>query len=246
MRLARGSIGESYRAQNDRLRSAAHELAGIREKDAMVVSLENLIEHFGSGMSGSCHRAARDWATRLRGPSARSPVVSAEAAGAVALLRRALEDAQLWSLDADGWELIEPGLRRTYRRGRHALGLAKATPDAEALHEWRKRVKDMWYSLRLLQGAWPPVLRALADEAHALSEDLGDHHDLDELAKAIEAGEMGPLRTAEAELLGHAGMRQEELYREAVLKGRRLYAEPPKRYAARLGVLWHAWESVAS
>ena len=46
------------------------------------------------------------------------------------------------------------------------------------MHEWRKRVKDLWYHCLLLQDAWKPVMSALADEAHELSDRLGDDHDL--------------------------------------------------------------------
>jgi hypothetical protein len=39
-------------------------------------------------------------------------------------------------------------------------------------------VKDLWYQERLLKPAWPAALGAQADEAHALSDLLGDDHDL--------------------------------------------------------------------
>ncbi len=52
------------------------------------------------------------------------------------------------------------------------------------MHEWRKRVKDLWYHVTLLQDAWRPVMSALADEAHELSDRLGDEHDLTRPARA--------------------------------------------------------------
>ncbi len=78
----------------------------------------------------------------------------------------------------EGFDLMRPGLEREYRRGRGALRAVRKDPSAEAVHQWRKRVKDLWYHLRLLQGVWPATMGAAADEAHALSDLLGDHHDL--------------------------------------------------------------------
>ena len=94
-----------------------------------------------------------------------------------------------WPLDGDGFELLEPGLRRAYKRGRRALARARAEPTDEPLHEFRKRSKDLWYHLRLLRNGWKQVLEATADEAHELSDRLGDDHDLALLAADLERGE---------------------------------------------------------
>jgi len=178
MRLIRGSLADDdFRAQNNRLRSAAHELAAVRETDAKVVSLSKLTEDRAAEMSEACVTAAREWGELLR-PSEGPADVSAEATKAAELVRQVRDDARLWSLGYGSWEIIEPGLRRGYRQGLRGLREAEASPDDETVHEWRKRVKDMWYSLRLLEGAWPPVLGVMADQAHRLSELLGDHHDL--------------------------------------------------------------------
>ena len=93
-------------------------------------------------------------------------------------LTAARERVAGWPLHADGFEAFEGGLRRNYRRGRRGFKAAQELPSAEHMHEWRKRVKDLWYHVTLLQDAWRPVLSALADETHELSERLGDEHDV--------------------------------------------------------------------
>src|SRR6185436_16307976 len=77
-----------------------------------------------------------------------------------------------------GWAAIGPGVKRSYAAGRKARSLVKATPTPENLHEWRKRVKDLWYHTHLLRPIWPEQMCAVADELEALSEQLGDDHDL--------------------------------------------------------------------
>lgn len=242
MRLAKGSMTpDSFRAGNGQLRDAAHELAAIRESDAMAGALSKLIEEFGH-MSGPCTEAAQAWGRRLR-PSKASPGATADVGRAAAIIERVRDDARLWALGYGSWDIIEPGVRRTYRNGLAGLERAETDSGDEALHEWRKRVKDMWYSLRLLQPMWPEALGAVAEEAHAVSELLGDHHDLGDLVLVIEAGDSGLTRDAGAELVVHARAKQARLRDAAIVKGRRLYAERPRRYSDRLGSLWQCWES---
>jgi hypothetical protein len=44
-------------------------------------------------------------------------------------------------------------------------------PAPEDFHRWRKRVKDLWYHVSLLERAWPEQMEALAKELKTLSDD---------------------------------------------------------------------------
>ena len=74
--------------------------------------------------------------------------------------------------------MLEPGLRRMYRGGRREWRAMQKGASVEGLHEWRKRVKEFWYDHELLKPLWKPVMKAVGDEAHDLSDLLGDDHDL--------------------------------------------------------------------
>jgi hypothetical protein len=114
--------------------------------------------------------------------------------------------------------------------------LASPQPQPEAVHEWRKRVKDLWYHLRLVRHSWPAAIKGPEKEAHALADLLGDHHDLTVLsAELADEGD-------EALLGALAERRQGELLADAIPLGRRLYAEKPKRFGRRLGSYWDAWQ----
>jgi CHAD domain len=103
-----------------------------------------------------------------------------EAARAIDAGGRAIDD---WDLPAGRWAPIGDGFTSAYGRGRKALALVKDFDgEKEAVHEWRKRAKDLWYHLRILEPVWPEVLGPLAAQAHGLSDLLGDHHDLAVLA----------------------------------------------------------------
>ena len=247
LRLVKDAIGaDRFTAENDRLRAAAQLLAGAREANAQAEALEALIEHADSSLSAEALADARGWLQAMSITSEASADVVEAAAEASALIERARDDARLWSLGYGSFELIAPGLRRTYRQGRRRLGAATRDPSDETVHEWRKRVKDMWYSLRLIGAAWEPVIRPLADQAHELSELLGDHHDLGEVRSAIESGEANLTESANAELVALVNARQAELHGESISLGRRLYSEKPRRYVLKLEGLWRAWEDDAS
>jgi hypothetical protein len=136
-----------------------------------------------------------------------------------------------WPLDHSGWPVVRKGISRAYSRGRDAFARADKHPTTDNLHELRKRVKDLWYQERLLKPSWPAVLGAQADEAHQLSDLLGDDHDLAALAERLR--EDPPTEDA-AELLELIDRRRQELLAQVRALGRRVYAEKPKAFARRL------------
>jgi CHAD domain-containing protein len=247
LRLVKDSMGEErFRAENDRLRDAAHHLASAREADALSEALDALIERKGEALGPEALAGARLWRERMAGQGGAGADVVFAAARASALIAAARDDARTWALGYGSFDLIEPGIRRTYRRGRQGLAAATEGPSEETLHEWRKRVKDMWYSLRLIGKVWEPVMRPLADQAHELSDILGDHHDLGEVRLAIESGKARLSTASGDELLAAARTRQSELHHDATALGRKLYAESPRRYTDRLARLWATWEADAT
>jgi CHAD domain-containing protein len=134
-----------------------------------------------------------------------------------------------WPLERDGFDAVEDGLERTYRRGRRDWRACLDDPSVEKLHKWRKRVKDLWYHCSILQQTWKPVMSALADEAHELSDRLGDDHDL---AVLLEWGAepLDPL----------IATRRRELQGEAFAFGARLYADKPGAFVGRIERWWDA------
>src|SRR5205085_7004805 len=103
--------------------------------------------------------------------------------------------------DADGVDALRPGLRRFYRKARHAMRDARDTPTPECMHLWRKRTKDHWYHARLLEPVWEEPMQAHAKAAHALGDLLGDHHDLTVFLVALATRPDDFGSTADAEVL---------------------------------------------
>lgn len=218
LRLVRGEIGEEvFRREVDTFRDAARELSGVRDADVMLATLADLEERYGADV-GPVRQAVEAHRIQTTGGGRER---AAGAATSVLLEARGRVDD--WPLERDGFEPFEDGLRRTYRRGRRAWRAASADPSTENLHEWRKRVKDLWYQYSILEESWKPVMGALGDEAHELSDRLGDDHDLAVLL-GFGAEPLEPL----------IDTRRRELQEEAFYFGTRLYADKPKAFVRRL------------
>jgi CHAD domain-containing protein len=154
--------------------------------------------------------------------------------------RRAVEG---WPLsEVEAFEDLEAGLRRSYRRGRRGWRRSNKSRDPHDLHEWRKRVKYHREHVRLLRETWKRPLRGRRRSLSRLSDLLGEDHDLFmlrlRLVDAVDGaiGE-GPLEAP----LSVLERRRDRLQSGALLLGRRLYVEKPKRLAKRLRVCWQAW-----
>src|SRR5262249_30256154 len=77
-------------------------------------------------------------------------------------------------LERSGWAAIGLGIKRRYRDGRRGYRLAQQTGSPEHFHEWRKRVKDLFYQAGLLCPIWPEQVNTVEDALKHLGELLGD------------------------------------------------------------------------
>jgi CHAD domain-containing protein len=235
LRLARGTFPRHlYKEENQRYRDAARALSASRDAEVKLETLDALAERDG----GLPREAIENW-RQILDRDREAAVNTAHAESAIDLIEEGLEGIQRWPLEGDSWKLVGGEVKRAYRRGRRAMASAAADPSEESFHEWRKRAKDLWYQLRLLGPAWSGPLGAAAEEAHRLTDLLGDHHDL-----AVLRGDLRERCLDEEEtraLEAAIDARQEQLAGEALDLGRRLYAERPKAYGRRLRRYWEAW-----
>jgi CHAD domain-containing protein len=238
LRLVRSELGdELYRSENETFRDTARALAGVRDADVMLATLGDLEERYGElpGMARRLRPALV--AHRFRASAGSLGPGSTAAVATLVQARARIED---WPLEASGFEAFEEGLRRSYRRGRRDYHAARELPSAENMHEWRKRVKDLWYHLSLLEESWPQVMSALADEAHELSDRLGDDHDLAVLRDWAHE-HASALNGADPMLRGFdviVEARRRELQHEAFGFAARLYADKPNAFVTRVRAWW--------
>jgi CHAD domain-containing protein len=246
LRLVRPALGDAYRPANTAFRDAARELSDMRDATALLGTFDHLVAASSGRLPPGGLGAVRSGlALRAGGGPGARPEQVARVDRAVALLDDARVGIDGWAFDADGWDALAGGLRRTYARGRRALGAVHESPTSENVHEWRKRAKDGWHHVQLLTACAPSILQPLARRFHDLADALGDAHDLTVLTTR--------LRTAPDEFGGSAAVaavrsladeQRRDLQQRAVTLGARLYAEPPRRFVARMGQYWETWHDV--
>jgi CHAD domain-containing protein len=238
LRLMRPALGrKAYRRENDALRDAGLALSGTRDADVRVATAAALARHNTGRLPADVFDALREALSAETAEGSADGYDTGAFAPVIAQLRAAELRVEAWRLDEADWQTVLAGLARAYDLGREAFATASATPEAELLHAWRKRAKDLWYHQRLLAPAWAGTLDAQAEEAHALTELLGDDHDLAVLAARLadDAPPLAPAADAQrAELRALVTHRSDELRDEATRLGHRIYAESPKAFSRRL------------
>lgn len=221
VRLIAGPLGAHYAIENVWFRDAGRDLAAARDADAVLEALEKL-----------------ELSTQMRNRIRKQLPVPLETdlTGLVSKVLDQLSVAQArlaaWPDMNDSFDTLIGGLEKTYRAGRRAMRGART---AEELHEWRKAVKSHWYHAQLLRQLWPEMMKAYAAVLEELSHALGDHHDLAVLRERVAK----PSPSLNIAIEG----RQRDLERRAQEIGKRVYAESPRAWSARMRKLWDIWRT---
>jgi CHAD domain-containing protein len=240
LRLARGTLRSSNRrAINATLRDCGRRLSDARDAEVMIQTVDDLAEHYAGQLPKPTFDAVRAQLEAQAADARTSLSATGEVARELKSLRSEVKD---WRLRRTGWAAFGDGLKRTYKRGRRAYRRAQRKPTAENFHAWRKRAKDLWYHVRVLEPVSPRTMHGYAKEAHQLSDLLGDEHDLAVLRARLVSGDAAVATDVESviTLIDH---RRDQLQAEALLVGARLYAEKPKAFRRRIRAYWDVWRS---
>jgi hypothetical protein len=270
LRLLRDELGEeTFARETGALSDLAARLAGARDAQVMLATMQALIDRYPRRLGH--RRGVEKLLGRL---AAQHERISRQTLAEPAVRLEVLAGLRAFRARAGGWHLpdrhetrlIEPGLERIYRQGRSRNRRAAhgRRDGVVAMHEWRKRVKDLRYAAEMLQwrepsgnagdtkrkgkgkgkgnsGADAKALRRLARRADELGELLGDDHDLAMLATMLRetgnergSGELRVGRGTRKTLLKLIARRRRELRKRALRRGERLYASSPRRFVRRV------------
>lgn len=241
LRLFRGPLGaERFATENRWYRDAARELADYRDADAMVAAVNALTPKVKQRLGPAAMRRLRS-VTRGEHRAIYRDRGTAEAkieniAAQLPLAAERLTDVPLETID--GFTSIKPGLLRTLRQGRRAMREAYESGNAIAFHEWRKRVKDHWYQVQLLEPL-SPALAVRDGRLDDLSHILGEHHDLEVIRGIVVAAEAAFAPLEAAKIDATLARRQSRLARRARTIGKKIYGKRASEFATRLERRWN-------
>jgi len=236
MRLAVPEVGKNRHTREDRcVRKIGRLVSDLRDAQVRLQTLIQLRDETAKGPKNIPFRGVEELLSLER------ESFSAAFAGwqrqAIPQLERVEARLLKWSLEGLTWKQICGAVCKIYKRGQRGLAKTINDPEPENFHAWRKRVKDLWYQLRILQPLNRMVLTEMAHDAEVLGELLGCEHDLAFLWARLEkeSGDAA-LRDELAQLEKLIRKRGKRLRTNALELGRRFYAEPTKAFAKRISI----------
>ncbi|MGB5868791.1 MAG: CHAD domain-containing protein, partial [Albidovulum sp.] len=220
---------------NEDLRGTAQLIADLRDHDAINEALVNLAALTGLNDTVLAQLSATLPLAESTAQTATSRLLTCKTS-LKAFLGRCAE----WDIAGEDFRSLRPGLERSWCRAQKAAQAARATPDTEAIHIWRKRVKDHWYHARLLAPVWPQMTGPHVAVADQLGKLLGEARDLHLLRLWLESCPETPASVA----LGAVAHRREPaLLAQAHELSDRLFADEAACLSARWGKWWTDWRS---
>ncbi len=247
LRLIQPEIGRhAYRKENGGLREIANTLSDLRDATAMVEVFNDLLQHRAGELEKSTVLALRQHLLREKHKIEQSFPMSEVFAKVIRALQAARTRLSALPLKEDGWSAIAPGFKRSFAKGRRALRVVQDHGTSENFHQWRKRVKDHWYHVRLLEQVAADDTRAYERSLKDLETWLGDDHNLAVLREKLGSywASQGSKEGLES-FTRVADSYAQDLRSQALDLGVRVYGPKPKRVTKDFARLWTAREEQA-
>ena len=242
IRLVRNELGRAvFERENKSIRDVARPLSAVRDAKVLIERFDALNEQFeGRVEPESLANLRGELMARRR--SIRNRAIGSKGALASILrhTRGVRKRSKRWPLRRRGWNAIEPGLRKVYKKGRAAMRDACAHRTDEPLHEWRKSAKDLRYQLQLLQDTRPSVVKELAERAHRLTDLLGEDHDLAVMRAVVREISLRSICTDVSALTELIVQRRRVLQMHAFAVGEAVYEQKTETFMRRLRHYWKA------
>ncbi|HLH03555.1 MAG TPA: CHAD domain-containing protein [Bryobacteraceae bacterium] len=243
LRLVAPELGKTFNQENKRFRDTGHQLSVLRDAAALLETVGHIEEQLGASLDRRLLATVRRGLQRQKRELEHQFTRSKTIPRAASALRAAAKRIRGWPLGADGFEAIAPGLKRSYRDGRRALKRAQQKRDIVSYHDLRKRVKDHWYHVRLLESIWTEVMQAHEASLKELETWLGEDHNVSVLREKLEENpdHFGGEQTVRV-FLALADQYQKELQEKALALAERVYVEKPRLFLANIAALWDGWQ----
>jgi hypothetical protein len=215
-----------------RLHGARRTLSRLRDADAVIETFEHLRSRFSHRIPQRTSAVIRTHLTRRKSQLTRPALAAAGSlARAGKALRKLRRSAKQWAAPSIDLSELPRVLRRSFRASRKAMKRAQTRGRAPDFHDWRKRVKNLWYQLRLVERLVSGLSRRI-EEFKELERTLGEEHNLVVLRTRLSRDRGLRRFTSQVNrLTAMSTALQEELRRRALVLGTRLHDPSPKKFA---------------
>ena len=245
-RLIRSQIGkDSFRLENSFYRDSGRVLSDLRDSTVLISTFEKLTKTSELEMSNFDFSVFKNFLIeKHRSISAsknkKSQVINSLSTDLLLARSRVFD----WPITGDNFKIIKPNFRNIYELGQDRMYGVFDEAIKENVHEWRKRVKDLWYSMRILINLWPEIMNPLVLLLGKLSDLLGDTNDLFLLKERIITNQSKFKDDHHTkELINFIDKRIIDLLRDARTIGRKVYSEDSKYFVGRIQNYFEIWRS---
>ncbi len=216
------------------VRDTARLLAGARDADVMAAEAHRLHTR---AEGRSAHAVAR-LTTRLDADARAAHEGTLPIEAVVSRLRACEADARSLPTRYEAGLLLSEALVASYRRGRRDWRAIDDGASAEALHDWRKRVKQRRHLSAIVPILTAATSRSIQADLDELGEILGEEHDLAVLKHRLEAdSDLIPQADERAAMFDLVAKRRRELKKAALALGEELYGAKTRVFAEDLEAL---------
>lgn len=238
LRLIRKGDEEFYSQQNARLRDLARALSRQRDADAVVETLDRLLEREKDGDKRDLLNTAHE-TLDLR----RARIIEEEksrrdlipfALAEIDEVEHAFAALDLPADADEGAKLLASGARRIITKARKAFKHARKRGDEHDFHEMRKSVKYHWMHLGLLGPMWPGSRLSRRKRAERLGDVLGELNDIANLSTLLESDEFTLDAKAEKLLQKRLAQREKQLRRQALAHAEELFDKEGKKLRRKI------------
>jgi len=239
LRLVQPAIGDTYYSATRRMRVAGRLLAPIADGRSVVDTVSNLQRRYRRQLPRGTIASIRSVLLERSARIDRKAEIDRVLPRAANILRLGRSRLVGLTLNARGFRAIAPGLERSIRRARKEMKRAIAHPTADAYHTWRRRAKDLWFQMRLLEGRCNNSLLNDQRGLEALDGCLGELHNVAILERIL-INEALISRSEAARCLRLLHRYQGHLRRRAATLGGLVTREKPRQFVRRIK---HEWDS---
>jgi CHAD domain-containing protein len=246
LRLIRSDLGEkSFQIENSFYGDSGKILSDLRDSTVLIETFDKLLKNSELEMSNFDFSIFRNFLVeKHKNISAnkhnKSQVINSLSTDLLLARSRVFD----WHISGDNFKIIKRNLQKIYEQGQGYMYTVFSEAIKENVHEWRKCVKNLWYSMRILSNLWVEIMNPLVILLGKLSDTLGDANDLFLLKERIISNQSKFKDDQHTrELINFIDRRIIDLLRDARTIGRKIYSEDSKYFVGRMQNYFEIWRS---
>jgi len=196
LRLVRDDIGkQKYRKENFFFRDINRNMSELR---SINVNIETLVKLNSDESAG--YKALIDHFIELKEKIIYKLCLEDDRLGnVVKMLKKGKKRTDQILIKNKDFEILFLGLIRVFNQCLRSMILAKKEPSNANLHEWRKKVKYLYYQFQVLEPVLPEELVIYTPKLDDLADYLGEDHDLAELEDSLRGNPYIPAESNKSE-----------------------------------------------